>query len=242
LQGTRNIGIEYSPFLEKEFDKMYKELANHEGNKGMEDVKDTLDDPVHLFTDASFGVEYKTLRSITGVVVYLHGTPVAWKTKVQTIHTSSTCESEWVALADGIEFSQSVYGLQKFLIGKNETDKSSGPIWVDNRAAVINARKGPEGIEEIPKKTRHIALRFARVLEHASRIWFVPTDIELADGLTKSVNRGALLGIFERNPKVGVRNPEEDADESDLDLDMESFLSITSSKLSPSVFYEYLYE
>ena len=215
-----------NPQQEKEFNDLYKDIGNHENNQGM--PKSQTDEPVHLFTDASFGVEYKTLRSITGVVVYLHGTPIAWKTKVQTIHTSSTTESEWVALADGIEFSRSCYGLQNFLGGKTETEPEKGPIWCDNRPAVINARKGPEGIEEIPKKTRHIALRYARVLEHSKRLWYVPTDVELADGLTKSNNREALLHIFERNPEYYEADPEEDADE-DLDLS-ENFLGWHENK------------
>ena len=211
LQGTKEIGLEYSPDIETEFKKVYGDLTEHEDNKAM--PKEQIGEAVDLFTDASFGVAYKTLRSITGVTVYLHGMPVAWKTKVQTIHTSSTTESEWVALADGIEFSQSVYGLQRFLVGKPELAPNTGAIWQDNRPAVINARKGPEGIDEIPKKTRHIALRYARVLEHAKRIWFVPTKLQLADGLTKSCQRNPLLQIFQRKPVMKPIDPNEDAEE-----------------------------
>ena len=220
LKGTRELGLEYSPKMEEEFNQVYGELTQHEDNKDM--PADEVKAPVHLFTDASFGVAYKTLRSITGVTVYLHGMPIAWKTKVQTIHTSSTTESEWVAMADGIEFSQSVYGLQRFLVGQPEIGDNKGPMWLDNRPAVVNARRGLEGIDEIPKKTRHIALRYARVLEHAKRIWFVPTDLQLADGLTKSVHRNPLLQIFTRKPEYQPIDPNEDAEE-DLDL-TESFL------------------
>ena len=220
LIGTREIGLQYSPKMEEEFNKVYGELAELEDNKNM--PADQTKEPVHLFTDASFGVAYKSLRSITGVTVYLHGMPIAWKTKVQTIHTSSTTESEWVALADGIEFSQSVYGLQKFLVGRPELEDKRGPIWQDNRPAVINARRGPAGLDEIPKKTRHIALRYARVLEYANRIWFVPTDKQLADGLTKSIHRNPLLQIFTRKPEQMPIDENEDADE-ELDWS-ESFL------------------
>ena len=217
LAGTKQIGLEYSPEIEDDFNQVYGELTEHEDNKRM--PADQLKKPVTLFTDASFGVVYKTLRSITGVMVYLHGMPIAWKTKVQTLHTSSTTESEWVALADGIEFSQSVYGLQRFLVGRNEIEDNEGSILCDNRCAVINGRKGPEGLEEIPKKTRHIALRYARVLEHGSRIWFVPTDKQLADGMTKSNHRNPLLQIFSRHPERNdnVKYTEEEM-EQDLDF------------------------
>jgi hypothetical protein len=211
-----NLGIEYSRELEADFNKIYSSVANeHEMNKDRKD-RGSINEPVQLFTDASFGVAYKTLRSITGVVVYLHGTPIAWKTKVQTIHTSSTTESEWVAIADGIEFSQSIYALENFMSGRQEITLNKGGVWCDNRAAVLCARKGVDGIDEISKKTRHIALRYARVLEHADRLWFVPTDLELADGLTKSSNNKALFSIFHHNhPEYDV-DPHED-DEEDLD-------------------------
>ena len=215
LAGTKEIGLEYSPQIEKEFHLVYDLLHGHEDNNMM--PAEQIKKPVTLFTDASFGVAYKTLRSITGVCVYLHGMPIAWKTKVQTIHTSSTTESEWVALADGIEFSQSVYGLQRFLTGRPEIADNEGAIMQDNKPVVINARRGEEGTEEIPKKTRHIALRYARVLEHAKRIWFVPTDLQLADGLTKSVHRNPLLQIFTRNPEPSVDMTEEEWSE-DLDF------------------------
>jgi hypothetical protein len=216
LAGTRELALEYSKDIEAEFERIYAEVGEHEDNKCMN--KEEVEKPIHLFTDASFGVVYKTMRSITGVVVYLHGMPIAWKTKVQTVHTSSTTESEWVALADGIEFSQSCYGLQRFLVGRPEIADNEGPIWQDNRPVLLNARKGPLGTEEIPKKTRHIALRYARVLEHGKRLWFVPTDVQLADGLTKSVHRQPLLQIFTRKPKVQDTEPYCEEEDEDLDL------------------------
>ena len=221
LKGTREVGLQYSKKIEADFQQVYENLAQHEDNK--KQPIEQIREAVQLFTDASFGVAYKTLRSITGVTVYLHGMPIAWKTKVQTIHTSSTTESEWVAAADGIEFSQSVYGLQRFLVGRPELEENKGAVLVDNRPAVINARRGPEGIDEIPKKTRHIALRHARVLEHGKRIWFVPTDLQLADGMTKSIHRNPLLQIFTRIPEYAPVDPNEDAEEDQIDFS-DSFL------------------
>ena len=237
LKGTREVGLHYSPQVEEEFDEVYGALTEHPDNQTM--PKDQIKKPVNLFTDASFGVVYKTLRSITGVCVYLHGMPIAWKTKVQTVHTSSTAESEWVALADGIEFSQSVYGLQRFLVGKPEISDNEGAILCDNRTAVVNARKGTDGLEEIPKKTRHIALRYARVLEHAKRIWFVPTDKQLADGMTKSVHRNPLLQIFSRVPEAPQEYTEEEM-EQDLDFSDCHFCKLKYERKDVESFDAYL--
>jgi hypothetical protein len=230
LKFSIDLGIEYSREKEAEFEEIYRRVATqHDNNVGKSGAEESVKEPVHLFTDASFGVEYKTLRSITGVVVYLHGTPIAWKTKVQTIHTSSTTESEWVALADGIEFSASTSALHNFLVGRPEMSGATGPIWCDNQAAVRCARKGPEGVEEIPKKTRHVALRFARVLSESKRLWFVPTDLQKSDGLTKSNNPNALLQVFRDGAPYISRNEDEDIDETDLDLYEAWFTMINES-------------
>ena len=100
-------------------------------------------------------------------------------------------------MSDGIDFSNSVYGLQRFLVNQKETDPNRGPIWCDNRGAVLVSRKGVDGRDEIPKKSRHIAIRFAQVLEEAPRIFWCPTEMMKADGLTKSGNKEALKLILE---------------------------------------------
>ena len=94
-------------------------------------------------------------------------------------------------------------------MGKKQPE---GPLWCDNRGAVVCARKGPDGTDEIPKRTRHVALRFARVLPEARRLWFCPTNDQLADGLTKSGNSAALQKLLFCNSGKPVAEAE-DADE-----------------------------
>ena len=84
----------------------------------------------------------------------------------------------------------------EFLIGK---DVSEGPLLCDNRSAVLAGRKGPEGTMELTRSTRHVAIKHAKVLENAKRLFFVPTDEQRADGLTKSSNPHAMKLIFEPN-------------------------------------------
>ena len=64
-------------------------------------------------------------------------------------------------------------------------------------------RKGVTGRDEIPRKSRHIALKFSQVLDHSERLFWVPTKAQRADGLTKSINREALKMIL-NNPKPEV--------------------------------------
>jgi hypothetical protein len=214
LKGTASAGIGYSPEEEADFTRTYQEMENHADNLGQVNSK-LIEAPVHTFTDASFGVAYKTMRSISGVVIYLHGVPVAWRSKVQTVFASSTTESEWIALSEGVEMETSVIGLQEFLMGKSQ---DAGPLWCDNRGAVVCARKGPDGTDEIPKRTRHVALRFAKVLPQCRRLWFCPTNHQLADGLTKSTNSGSLKKLLHCDSGF----PIDEIEDGDEDLDLRS--------------------
>jgi hypothetical protein len=47
------------------------------------------------FSDADFGVN---LHAISGSVFYVFGLPFAWNAKKQTVISTSTCESEYIAL------------------------------------------------------------------------------------------------------------------------------------------------
>ena len=209
--------IEYSPESERQFEETYGKIAKEgEENTSMKEHLDQVEKPIHLFTDASFGVEYKTLKSITGIVVYLHGTPIAWKSKVQTVFTSCTTQSEWVAMADGLEHAATIYGLLRFLLGQPEAAVDDGPLWSDNRGAVLIGRKGNEQRDEIPKRSRHVALRFARVLDEKHRLFWCPTGSMKADGLTKSGNPNALKQILV-NGHTPLLRVEDDEDNEELD-------------------------
>ena len=195
LVGTQDWHIAYSPEIERKFMEDVKEIAQNETENNTTQDKDQVLKPLHTYADASFGTEFKTMKSVTGIIVYMHGCPVAWKSKVQSVFTSCTTQSEWVAMADAIQFSSTLHGLSSFLYNKTESGQPEGPVWGDNRGAVLNARKGTLNQDELSKVSRHIALRFANVLDESERIWWTPTDRQRADGLTKSSNRAALKNM-----------------------------------------------
>jgi len=215
LLGTIEWSLNYSPDSEEKFNAEFDKIARDENeNASMKDKLEQLKEPIHLFTDASFGVEYKAMKSITGIVIYLHGTPIAWRSKVQSIFTSCTTQSEFVALSDAIQFSNTIYGLQRFLVGKPEMEENSGPIWSDNRGAVLIGRKGDKNKDEIPKRSRHVALKYSEVLQHADRLFWVPTDRQRADGLTKSLNREALASIMQSPKTSDFEGTDEEEEET----------------------------
>ena len=198
LVGTSDHFIAYTPEIEAKFKADFKEVAENCEENGTMTDRSQVDAPVHVFSDASFGVEFKSMKSISGNVIYFHGCPVAWRSKVQSVFTSCTTQSEWVSMANGIQFSSTTYGLKNFLFNIPENRPPDGPLWGDNRGAILNARKGVFNQDELSRASRHIALRYANVLDESARAWWVPTHLQLADGLTKSTNRAALDNLVQR--------------------------------------------
>lgn len=149
---------------------------------------------VHTFADASLGVTSGSLRSVSGVIVFMYGMPAAWKSKMRTVSTSSSTAAEWIPMSDAIELEESLYSVAGFF---NGSKVKRVPLWRDNRSAVLSARKGIDGTEEIQRRARRVASRFAQVLPEYLRIFFTPTKAQLADGITKSMNPQALRNIFD---------------------------------------------
>jgi len=198
IKGTIDASIGYSPQKEQRFQELCSQIADHVDNSKLENRDNMSSDPLHIFADASFGTEYKAFKSISGVVVFLYGAPIAWKSRVQTVFSSSTTQSEWIALSDAIEYSSTLTGMRDFLMGRSELDSDhpAGPLYCDNRAAVLNARKDRSEADELARASRHVALKFASVTHNNKRLLWTPTDRQLADGLTKSGNRQALINLL----------------------------------------------
>jgi len=109
----------------------------------------------------------------------------------------STCESEWVAQSELILFSEEAHEIFRVLEGKDEIIipmSERGPIWCVNRSVRISARK--EDYADMPRKTRHVALRFCHVKEHAARMFFTPTKMQRSDALTKPPTAEMIRLLF----------------------------------------------
>lgn len=135
------------------------------------------------------------MRSISGILILLRGMPVHWKSSTQTVTSTSTCASETVAQSDLIVVSEEVHQIHSMLLrGVDDVTSepsTKGPLYCDNRSTVLNAKK--DDISDVPKKSRHVALRCQKVLEEGIRSIFTPTDMQLADGMTKSPSDGRML-------------------------------------------------
>ena len=188
VKGTRTLGIEYT---REKYDKFYRDMkviADHPDNVSVD--KNLWSHPISSFADASFAPSsFIKARSITGIVLFLYGVPIAWKSSPQTLVSRSTMEAEWVAQSSSIALTQPVQATLNFLRGVPEAEVVKSPLCLDNRSALLGAR---HSLGQMTKVTRHGATRHAAVREESDRLLFTSTELQRAEATTKNPTRHML--------------------------------------------------
>lgn len=135
------------------------------------------------FSDADWGNDAETRRSITGYVFQCAGGSVSWSCKKQPTVALSTMEAEYMALSAATQEAVWWRGLRGELFGAQD----AVPISCDNRSALCLAEKE---IGYSPR-TKHIDMRHHFVREKLNdgtiQIHHVGSDLQKADVLTKAV-------------------------------------------------------
>jgi len=123
-----------------------------------------------------------------------------WKSSCQTVTAMSTTESEIVAQSDLLTISEEVHSVSDFLRGLTGGEslqlgqEERRPLLGGNRSAILIPEK--TCIEDVPTKSRHIALRCRSVMNSGLRSIFCPTDAQLADGLTKAPTANMVKNLL----------------------------------------------
>jgi hypothetical protein len=143
--------------------------------------------PLVGFSDASFADDVQTRRSTAGYVIYLCGTPIAWKSTRQTLVTTSTTESEYVAmflLCKEVVWTQQIL---RDLFFHVDAAKSTA-IYCDNEAAMTIATSS-----KLTSRSKHIDIKYHYIRElhrqGAVQVRYVSTKYQLADILTKPLGK-----------------------------------------------------
>ena len=110
------------------------------------------------------------------------------KTRVRdrsSLLATSTCEAEYVGLYDTVKITQGTGYLDWF-----DENYDRPTIFGDNQSSITVAKT------KLPtKKTKHMLLRFHLVREYADDICYCPTGANMADPLTKPMQK--LLMFFQ---------------------------------------------
>jgi len=141
--------------------------------------------PFRIFSDSDYAVDY-TRRSTMGIIIILHGGPIAWTSTLGKTVATSTCEAEVNAAAAA---AKDAVHLKTMLVELGQMPKDF-PIRIaeDNSAAIAQVEAGLMHI----RNAKHYAvrLRFLQqlVVDREVEFIYTPTDQQLADFLTKPLD------------------------------------------------------
>ncbi len=134
------------------------------------------------FVDADYGSCPDTRRSVSGCLIYWSGMPICWSSKIQPIVTTSTCEAEYVAAANGTKEMLWVRNVLREL----GIDVGVMLLLEDNQGTIANVKS-----ETSSKKSKHIDVRyhFIRDLYESGEleVHYVSSEENVADLFTKAL-------------------------------------------------------
>jgi len=139
-----------------------------------------------------------SVRSRSGYVIMLGGQPVYWSSKLQTEIALSTMESEYICLSQACrtlvamrETLQVIVSTMGLLMPPEEQQTT---IFEDNSATAIVANSDPP---RLTPRSKTLAVKYhwfkQWVINGAMKVVHVPTGEQLADILTKALDRVKFL-------------------------------------------------
>ncbi|KAK4359224.1 hypothetical protein RND71_021453 [Anisodus tanguticus] len=152
------------------------------------------------YTDASFQRDLDDFKSQTGYTFIFNGRIVSWKSFKQATTADSTTEAEYIA---GSETGKEVVAISEFLKELGVVPSATCPITIycNNTSAIAQAKKprSTNRNKHVPRK--YYILRGMVEIEEI-RLYYVPTDDNLADPFTKPLSLVKYNGHFEN---MGIR-------------------------------------
>ena len=143
---------------------------------------------LEAYSDSDYAGCPYTRRSVTGYVMLMGKGCVSWRARKQATVATSSTEAEYKAASDAcrqLEWLR-IFGDE---LGDNVTAPT--PLCMDNQGAIFLAVN-----PVIDRRTKHIDIRYHFIREmvekDAVKIFYVATEDQLADSLTKSVPRVIL--------------------------------------------------
>ena len=145
----------------------------------------------NCYVDASHASDIDTRRSITGYIFFISGGPVSWQSRMQTSVALSSMEAEYMAASAA---TQEALWQARLLQQLGMRIKLTITLYEDNKSAIMFADHPGDH-----RTTKHIDTRtnFAREAQNNgyTKLVYVPTAEQLADGMTKALPSGLFRSI-----------------------------------------------
>jgi transposase InsO family protein len=136
------------------------------------------------YTDADYGTCTDSRKCISGMIIYLGKTPIAWKTKQQRVVAQSTAEAEYISMAQG---TKDIIYFRSMCTELGIPQTRPTVLYGDNNSAIC-LTSNPDHHE----LTKHISNKyhFIRdcVIKQIIKCVYIPTEQMRADIMTKALS------------------------------------------------------
>jgi transposase InsO family protein len=183
LNGTRSLGLVFQHY------NSYTTVPTTNGGTL------TLGADLQVYTDSSWADCLVDRKSTTGIVVKLYGNVVHWITKKQATVSLSSCEAEYMALSDATREASYARMFLAELVHRDQPEPVQ--LLTDSQSAEALVRN-----PATHARTKHIDVRHHYVrdvlVNNIITLHWLPTERQLADGLTKSLERTLFRRLREQ--------------------------------------------
>jgi hypothetical protein len=164
-----------------------------------------------LYSDADWATDKVDRKSVSGSIAMFFGGPTSWSSKKQRSVATSSCESEYMALASCVKQGQWIAQILRDLgyakyIGKNS---NLVQMFGDNQGAIALTENA-----HLNDRSKHVDICYHYIRDLVEngrcRVDYIPTNDMVADGMTKPLQRVK----FERfKEQMGLVNRKENGQE-----------------------------
>jgi hypothetical protein len=159
-----------------------------------------------LYSDADWASDKSDRKSVGGYVVMFYGGPISWSSKKQRSVATSSCESEYMALAMCAKQGQWVAQIFRDLGRPQYVGQNGVKVHMlgDNQGAIALAEN-----PHLHDRSKHIAIAYHFIRDlvetQKAQITYIPTTEMIADGMTKPLLRVAFERFKEMLGVIGSR-------------------------------------
>lgn len=133
------------------------------------------------YADATWADDKSDRKSNSGRIMYFNGGAISWGCNKQNVVASSSCEAEFISIA---EASKEVKWLRQLLEEMNEPIETPTTIYEDNQSCIELVRDS-----KFSYKTKHMDTRYKMIRDMVQQkiihVKYCPTEEMVADILTK---------------------------------------------------------